>query len=265
MLAFPSAFASIGIVPGVISCLSPSRLEPLALHAAAQLTHKSGVDDDAGAFSGFTAFSGLYLLSLCAAKVQPARKASFNAVSSRFRLSPSFSRVAVRVADRPLSLFQCVQVSMMTFGKGATVFFDLAIAIKVSPSSNQTNPPVQSLTSSLSPSQCFGVSISYLIIIKTLTPSAVTTIFSIIAPSTQVPSLLKSGPFWLLVSMLANVPLSFFKRLDSLRFTSQAALVFVLYMLSIVVVYYFHRPHDIEPAGPIKYFRWSHSAIGSFP
>lgn len=133
------------------------------------------------------------------------------------------------------------------------------------------------------------MSISYLIIIKTLTPSAVTTIFTIVAPGTTMPAFLKSGPFWLLVSMLANVPLSFFKRLDSyvtslptfqcgcsltsfsvimllrLRFTSQAALVFVLYMLSIVVVYYFHRPHDIEPAGPIKYFRWSHSAIGSFP
>ncbi|KAL7411742.1 transmembrane amino acid transporter protein-domain-containing protein [Mrakia frigida] len=184
MLAFPSAFASIGIVPGLISC----------------------------ATSGFLAFSGLYFLSLCAAKVQPARKSSFNAVS------------------------------MLTFGKGATVFFDLAIAIK-----------------------CFGVSISYLIIIKTLTPTALTTIYTIVAPSSPVPAFLKSGPLWLLISMAVNVPLSFFKRLDSLRFTSQAALVFVLYMLSVVVVFYFHRPGDIEPAGPIEYFRWSRGAIGSFP
>lgn len=47
------------------------------------------------------AFSGLHLLSVCAAKVQPKRKSSFNAVS------------------------------LLTFGKFATVFFDLAIAIKV--------------------------------------------------------------------------------------------------------------------------------------
>lgn len=36
-------------------------------------------------------------------------------------------------------------------------------------------------------------------------------------------------------------------------------------MLAIVVVFYFHRPGDMDPAGKIEYFRWSHSAIGSFP
>lgn len=86
--------------------------------------------------------------------------------------------------------------------------------------------------------QCFGVSISYLIIIKvsslyfqaselplaltpvsrsaqTLTPTALTTIYTLIAPSSPVPSFLSSGSLWLLVSMAVNIPLSFFKRLDS--------------------------------------------------
>ncbi|CED85404.1 Amino acid transporter protein [Phaffia rhodozyma] len=184
MLAFPYAFASIGIIPGIFSC----------------------------AFSGSMAFFGLYLLSICAAKVEPPRSTSFNAIS------------------------------MLTFGKRATVFFDLAIAIK-----------------------CFGVSISYLIIIKTLTSTALTTLYTIISGSDEIPQILISHRLWLLLSMSINIPLAFFKKLDSLRFTSQAALVFVLYMLAIVITYYFHRPHDIEPAGPVKYFKWSHGAIGTFP
>jgi amino acid permease len=63
--------------------------------------------------------------------------------------------------------------------------------------------------------QCFGVSISYLIIIKTLTPQALTTLYALIRPGENPPALLKSGPVWLLASMAVNIPLAFFKRLDS--------------------------------------------------
>jgi len=63
---------------------------------------------------------------------------------------------------------------MLTFGKGATVFFDLAIAIKVSCLVCSLASEVSSFSREAEPlpllffltPQCFGVSISYLIIIK---------------------------------------------------------------------------------------------------
>jgi amino acid permease len=64
--------------------------------------------------------------------------------------------------------------------------------------------------------QCFGVSCSYLIIVKTLTPPALTTIYNLLTSDDNVPpAILRSGPFWLLASMALAIPLSFFKRLDS--------------------------------------------------
>lgn len=41
--------------------------------------------------------------------------------------------------------------------------------------------------------------------------------------------------------------------------------MFILYLLSVVVIFYFHRPGDIESPGPIEYARWSRSSVGSFP
>lgn len=141
--------------------------------------------------SGGVAAFGLYLLSLCAVKA-PHRRASFFAVAE------------------------------LTFPKAA-VFFDAAIAIK-----------------------CFGVSIrcvakysttswwekvlivannSYLIIVKSLMPNVVAALYhDLTSPDTNPPDWALSGRVWICILMVILVPLSFLRKLDSLRHTSYVAL-----------------------------------------
>lgn len=131
-LAFPSAFASMGLIPGIFSC----------------------------AFSGMTSAFGLYLLSRCARQV--GRPAHYKSITVEGRdphggknfdesasLPPSMEdmeHVANPGHDAHLNKQEASfnSVALLTFGQGwATRCFDAAIAIK-----------------------CFGVSISYLIIVK---------------------------------------------------------------------------------------------------
>ncbi|KAL1924970.1 uncharacterized protein VTP21DRAFT_4624 [Calcarisporiella thermophila] len=114
------------------------------------------------------------------------------------------SRCAARTEGRHSSFYA---VSKLTFPRGA-VFFDLAIALK-----------------------CFGVSISYLIIIGD--------IMSHMFPHSLGYSLFNDRRFWIAIFMLIIAPLSFFKRLDSLRYTSFIALSAAAYLLFIVVYYFF--------------------------
>lgn len=130
-LAFPSAFASMGLIPGIFSC----------------------------AFSGMTSAFGLYLLSRCARQVgRPIHYKSItvegrdphgNDFDDRASLPPSMADVEHEANpghDSHLNEQEASfnSVALLTFGQGwATRCFDAAIAIK-----------------------CFGVSISYLIIVK---------------------------------------------------------------------------------------------------
>ncbi|KAJ9109889.1 hypothetical protein QFC19_001869 [Naganishia cerealis] len=130
-LAFPSAFASMGLIPGIFSC----------------------------AFSGMTSAFGLYLLSRCARQV--GRPMHYKCITVEGRASPgkdleesesipSTARVVEVIQNPGHESYLNEQeasfnsVALLTFGQGwATRCFDAAIAIK-----------------------CFGVSISYLIIVK---------------------------------------------------------------------------------------------------
>jgi hypothetical protein len=130
-LAFPSAFASMGLIPGIFSC----------------------------AFSGMTSAFGLYLLSRCARQVgRPIHYKSITVegrnphgkdMANRESLPPSMADVEHEANpghDSHLNEQEASfnSVALLTFGQGwATRCFDAAIAIK-----------------------CFGVSISYLIIVK---------------------------------------------------------------------------------------------------
>lgn len=62
------------------------------------------------------------------------------------------------------------------------------------------------------------------------------------------------------------IPLSFLRRLDSLKYTSVIALVSIGYLV-ILVVYHFVKGDTIADRGPVKYLRWSSAidALGSFP
>lgn len=79
--------------------------------------------------------------------------------------------------------------------------------------------------------QCFGCALSYLVLIGDITPTIVTYV-PYIDPGNY-------RTFWILVSTLVCVPLSFLKNLDSLKYTSVLGLVAILYMSILVVSHFF--------------------------
>jgi amino acid permease len=108
------------------------------------------------------------------------------------------SLCATKTAHRRASFFAIAQLTFPS----AAVFFDAAIATK-----------------------CFGVSISYLIIIKGLMPNVVASLYhDLTSPDTNPPDFALSGRFWITLFMIFLVPLAFLRRLDSLRHTSYVAL-----------------------------------------
>ncbi|KAI9440368.1 transmembrane amino acid transporter protein-domain-containing protein [Lactarius indigo] len=181
--AVSSAFASAGIIPGMLTCL----------------------------FSGAVGAFGLYLLSACARKA-PHRRASFFTVAT------------------------------LTFPRAA-VFFDAAIAIK-----------------------CFGVSISYLIIIKSLIPNVIASLYhDLTSPDTNPPEWALSGRLWICLLMVILGPLSFLRRLDSLRHTSYVALFSCAYLVLIVIVCHFYPLKGMIPPGEIHLIKFTPSFISTFP
>ncbi|KUL92468.1 hypothetical protein ZTR_02558 [Talaromyces verruculosus] len=107
-------------------------------------------------------------------------------------------------------------LSQITY-PNASVIFDAAIAIK-----------------------CFGVGVSYLIIIGDLMPGV--------------------------VQGLIVIPLSFLRRLDSLKYTSIVALISIGYLV-ILVVYHFTKGDTMADRGPIRVIHWAGiaPALSSFP
>ncbi|PWN38701.1 hypothetical protein IE81DRAFT_327231 [Ceraceosorus guamensis] len=105
-------------------------------------------------------------------------------------------------------------VAKATVPKGAR-WFDAAIAVK-----------------------CFGVSISYLIIIGQLMPQVVLSMAKLGGGSMEdLPLWTLARGTWIAAGMAGLVPLCFLRRLDSLRHTSYLSLVAVLYLVLIVVLY----------------------------
>lgn len=99
-----------------------------------------------------------------------------------------------------------------------SVIFDLAIAI-----------------------QCFGCAVSYLVLIGDLMPTIVSHVGGIDSDD----GLRK---FWILASACVCIPLSLLKNLDSLKYTSIAALMAIGYMSLLVMTHYFvgDVPSDLK-------------------
>ncbi|KAJ3117881.1 hypothetical protein HDU96_005014 [Phlyctochytrium bullatum] len=112
-------------------------------------------------------------------------------------------------------------VSNLTYPQAA-LWFDLAIAVK-----------------------CFGVSVSYLVIIRDLMPKVALAL----SPDLDPASLFLSKTFWVTASILAVSPFAFARRLDSLRYTSALALLALVYVV-LVVVGYFLFPLETFPQRP---------------
>ncbi|KAK2811428.1 hypothetical protein FQN50_002051 [Emmonsiellopsis sp. PD_5] len=129
-------------------------------------------------------------------------------------------------------------LSQITY-PNAAVIFDAAIAIK-----------------------CFGVGVSYLIIIGDLMPGVVQ---GFGGDSTGMEFLLDRH-FWVTAFMLVVIPLSFLKRLDSLKYTSIVALTSIGYLI-VLVVAHFIKGDTMADRGPINYFQWQSAvhALSSFP
>ncbi|KAF0395541.1 vacuolar amino acid transporter 5 [Gigaspora margarita] len=146
------------------------------------------------------------------------------------------SRGAFYTKGRSSSFFA---VSQLTYPKAA-LFFDIAIAVK-----------------------CFGVSISYLIIIGDLMPQVVIAILG--NGYIDSHSLFLDRRFWITASMIIIVPLAFLKRLDSLKHTSIIALIAVVYLMFIVIYHYFGPDFEAPPKDKIHLINFSGKFFANLP
>ncbi|KAG9302495.1 hypothetical protein G9A89_007199 [Geosiphon pyriformis] len=146
------------------------------------------------------------------------------------------SRAASRTEGRHSSFFA---VSKLTY-PSAAIWFDLAIAIK-----------------------CFGVGISYLIIIGELMPQVVRGLISENDFGAEY-TILFDRRFWITVFMIIIVPLAFLKRLDSLRYTSLIAIFAVIYLLFIVVYSYLGPDYEV-PEDKIHLIKFSGRFFTNLP
>ncbi|KAK6072304.1 transmembrane amino acid transporter [Seiridium cupressi] len=140
-----------------------------------------------------------------------------------------------RYLDRGSASF--FALSQLTY-PNAAVIFDAAIAIK-----------------------CFGVGVSYMIIIGDLMPGVM---LGLTSRAQELPFLLDRN-FWITAFMLAIIPLCFLKRLDSLKYTSLIALVSIGYLIILVV---YHFAADVIPdRAPVRIITWDGpiSALSNLP
>ncbi|KAJ7117491.1 transmembrane amino acid transporter protein-domain-containing protein [Mycena epipterygia] len=147
------------------------------------------------------------------------------------------SLCAARAPHRRSSFFA---VAQMTFPRAA-IFFDAAIAAK-----------------------CFGVSISYLIIIKGLMPNVVTALYHDLS-SNSPPAWALSGRNWISIFMIILVPLVFLRHLDSLRHTSYVALFSVAYLVVIVISVYFNPLEGMPERGEVHLIHFTPNFVSTFP
>ncbi|KAK9471749.1 transmembrane amino acid transporter protein-domain-containing protein [Dipodascopsis tothii] len=129
-------------------------------------------------------------------------------------------------------------LSLMTY-PSLSVVFDAAIAIK-----------------------CFGVGVSYLIIIGDLMPQVVLDVLPDLAGTGAA---VLDRRLWVSFFMVVLVPLCFLRRMDSLKYTSVVALVAIGYLVLLVLGHFFVG--DLaELRGPISLLPQSTSAVlTSFP
>lgn len=146
-----------------------------------------------------------------------------------------------RYLDRGTSSF--FALSQMTY-PNAAVFFDAAIAIK-----------------------CFGVGVSYMIIIGDLMPGVIIGFLGgggvgddAVQITSSIPHVLLDRNFWVTAFMLVVIPLSFLRRIDSLKYTSIVALVAIGYLI-VLVIYHFAADEYLGRS-PVRVIRWE-SAVAT--
>lgn len=124
-----------------------------------------------------------------------------------------------------------------------SVLFDLGIAIK-----------------------CFGVGISYLVVIGDLMPKIVDSLAS--QDTVDAHKYLVERNFWITIVMVfVVVPLSFLRKLDSLRYASMVALSSVAYLSILVIEHFIKRDIPDTIKGDVRYFKPynASSMMSAFP
>ncbi|CAG8484238.1 12582_t:CDS:2, partial [Ambispora gerdemannii] len=145
------------------------------------------------------------------------------------------SRAAAHTEGRQSSFFA---VSKLTYPTAA-IWFDLAIAIK-----------------------CFGVGVSYLIIVGDLMPQV---ILASAGEKLLIGSIFLDRRFWITVFMIIVVPLAFLKRLDSLRYTSLIAIFAVFYLVFIVIYHYLGPDFEAPPKEKVHLVKLSRKFFTNLP
>jgi len=126
-----------------------------------------------------------------------------------------------RYLERGTAKFRTV--AAITYPKAA-VFVDAAIVLK-----------------------CFGVGVSYLIIIGDLMPRVVTGFTHDVGDHAY----LLDRHFWITAFMLIVIPFSFLRKMDSLKFTNLIALTSIGY-LWVLVIYHFAKGDTLAQKGHVK-------------
>ncbi|KAH3666686.1 hypothetical protein WICMUC_005503 [Wickerhamomyces mucosus] len=160
----------------------------------------------------------------------------FSAFSSAFGLYLQ-GKCSKYVTNGDASFFALAQLTYPQL----SVLFDLAIAVK-----------------------CFGVGISYLVVIGDLMPKIVESLAN--EDYLIQHEILLERNFWITLFMgLVVVPLSFLKKLDSLKYASMVALSSVGYLVVLVFVHFWKN--DIVDKGPVRIIEpyTATSALASFP
>lgn len=144
------------------------------------------------------------------------------------------------------------KVAKYTGQRGNVSYFSLA---------QLTYPHLSILFDAAIAVKCFGVGVSYMVVIGDLMPK-------IMESSGVLPeSIFMHRNFWITVFMFFLViPLSYLKKLDSLKYTSIVALFSVVYLICLVLEHYFvgdlpTENKTIEWFGPISLT----STLSSFP
>lgn len=113
------------------------------------------------------------------------------------------------------------KVAKYTGQRGSVLYFSL---------SQLTYPHLSVVFDGAIAIKCFGVGVSYLVVIGDLMPKIMETV------GVDADSVLMARNFWISLFMaVLVVPLSFLKKLDSLKYTSVVALFSVAYLICLVV------------------------------
>ncbi len=148
-----------------------------------------------------------------------------------------------------LSLFGLILLSKCSerLGRGTTI----------SSIAKVTYPPIAKLIDVALVLKCFGVAVSYLIVIGDMMPS-------IVIASDLQSEWLKSRNFWIVASMLLVGPLAFLENLDSLKYTSLAGLGAVIYMVFIAIWNWSAADTPLPGLEPVPVEKFSLAALKNF-